>query len=141
MKLGITAKLFLTMLTVGALCAIATGAATLYSFNRGFLGYMNTLGIERLEALAPVVADAYAEHGGWEFLDESRRAWVRLLYSARAATSDPLGDDEPRGRVISQSDLTGVALRVGLLDANREHVAGNPQAAVSEITQIGRAHV
>lgn len=135
MKLGITAKLFLTMLTVGALCAIATGAATLYSFNRGFLGYMNTLGIERLEALAPVVADAYAEHGGWEFLDESRRAWVRLLYSARAATSDPLGDDEPRGRVISQSDLTGVALRVGLLDANREHVAGNPQAAVSEITR------
>lgn len=135
MKLRITAKLFLTMLMVGALCAIATGAATLYSFNRGFLGYMNTLGIERLEALVPVVADAYAEHGGWEFLGDSRRAWVRLLYSARAATNDPLEDDEPRGRVFSESDLTGVALRVALLDANREHVAGNPQAAASEITR------
>ncbi|HLT91176.1 MAG TPA: ATP-binding protein [Woeseiaceae bacterium] len=135
MKLGITAKLFLTLLTVGTLCAVATGAATLYSFNRGFLGYMNSLGVERLEALVPVVAEAYAEHGGWEFLEGNRRAWGRLLFSARVAPDDALEDGEPRGPTFSESDLTGVALRVALLDAAREYVAGNPEAAASEITR------
>src|SRR5690606_9213373 len=46
-----------------------------------------------------------------------------------------LEDGEPRGPTFSESDLTGVALRVALLDAAREYVAGNPEAAASEITR------
>jgi two-component system sensor histidine kinase BaeS len=133
-KLRITAKLFLAVLLVGVLCAVAMGAATYYSFNRGFLGYLNALGVERLEALVPVVADAYAEHGGWEFLEDNRRAWGRLLFGRRDAQEGP-EPPEPRERVFTESDLTGVALRVALLDANRQYVAGNPQAVASEITR------
>src|SRR5690606_35289175 len=89
---------------------------------------------ERLEALVPVVATAYAEHGSWEFLEDNRRAWGRLLFGRRDA-EDAAEPGEPRERVVSESDLTGVALRVALLDANRELVAGNPQAAASEVTR------
>jgi two-component system sensor histidine kinase BaeS len=133
-KLKITAKLFLAVLLVGALCVVAMGAATLYSFNRGFLGYLNTLGEERLEELVPVAASAYAEHRGWEFLERDRRAWLRLLFANRSDAEDSAPGERGR-RVFTPSDLTGVYLRVGLLDAEREYVAGNPQAAASEITR------
>ena len=132
MKLKITAKLFLALLLVGVLCAVAMGAATLYSFNRGFLGYLNTLGVERLEELVPAAASAYAEHGGWEFLEEDRRAWIRLLFARRNAGDAPRSGAR-RERVFSDSDLTGVSLRIGLLDANWQHVAGNREAAESRI--------
>ncbi len=131
MKLKITAKLFLAVLCVGALSAVAMGAATLYSFNQGFLGYLNTLGVQRLEALVPEAAAAYVEHGGWDHVRESRRAWARLLFS-RDTEGEP---EAASGRVFSDSDLTGVALRVALLDADREYVAGNREAATSEVTR------
>lgn len=130
-KLKITARLFLAVLCVGALCAVAMGAATLYSFNRGFLGYLNALGVERLEELAPVTAEAYAENGGWEFLRGNRRAWVRLLFAVRG---NPDAMDSG-SRLYSDSALTGVSLRVGLMDADREYVAGHPDAAGSNITR------
>lgn len=134
MKLKITAKLFLAVLCVAALSTVAMGAATLYSFNRGFLGYLNTLGVQRLEALAPEAAAAYIENGGWEFLEESRREWRRLLFAARMA-DDGLEEEQRRTRAFSDSDLTGVSLRIGLVDAGRDYVAGNPRAAASEITR------
>lgn len=133
MKLKITAKLFLAVLCVGALSAVAMGAATLYSFNQGFLGYLNTLGVQRLEALVPEAAAAYVRHDGWDRLSESRRAWAHLLFSRdRDDGEEPEAANE---RVFSDSDLTGVALRVALLDADRQYVAGNPQAATSEVTR------
>lgn len=134
MKLNVTAKLFLAVLCVGALCALAMGTVTLYSFNRGFIGYLNDQGAQRLEELVPEFAAAYIEHGSWNFLRESRRAWVRLIMPARPAEPGA-GGNPPAPGFFTDSELTGVGLRVALRDANGEYVAGNLEAREDAITR------
>lgn len=126
MRLGFTWKLFLALLATSMLAVLATSIAARVSFVRGFLGYLNEQGIEHIEGLVPGMAAAYEQHGSWTFLHHNPRAWFRLLLGG---TAPPHGDTTSaafRGR-ISESDLTGVSLRVALLDAHHQLVIGNPE--------------
>ncbi len=126
MRLGITWKLFLALLATSMLAVLATSIAARVSFVRGFLGYLNEQGIEHIEGLVPGMAAAYERHGSWSFLRHHPRAWFRLLLGG---AEPPHGADTApgfRGR-ITESDLTGVSLRVALLDAHRRLVIGNPE--------------
>src|SRR3954465_1408237 len=122
MKPGITAKLFIAVLATGILITLAMGVAAHISFTRGFLGYLNEQGVERAESLLPALTTAYKEHGNWDFLRRNPRAWFELIRSARAAQPD---DTMPPGN-LPEPDLTGVNLRVTLLDADRRVVIGQP---------------
>jgi two-component system, OmpR family, sensor histidine kinase BaeS len=128
MRLGITWKLFLALLATSMLAVLATSIAARVSFVRGFLGYLNEQGIEHIESLLPGMASAYEEHGSWEFLRHNPRAWFTLLLGG---SEPPHGADSTaafRGR-ITESDLTGVSLRVALLDAQHRLVIGNPEVS------------
>ncbi len=124
MKLGITSKLFFALLATSMLAVLATSIAARVSFVRGFLGYLNEQGVERIESLVPSLANAYEQHGSWDFLRHNPRAWFSLLLgrSAELHGVDPASVSRDR---ISESDLTGVSLRVALLDADRRLVTGN----------------
>jgi two-component system, OmpR family, sensor histidine kinase BaeS len=124
MRLGITSKLFLALLATSMLAVLATSIAARVSFVRGFLGYLNEQGIERIESLVPSLATAYERHGSWDFVRHNPRAWFSLLLggSGEVRGADPAS----ASRRISESDLTGVSLRVALLDADRRLVTGNP---------------
>jgi two-component system sensor histidine kinase BaeS len=92
------------------------------SFTEGFLGYLNQQEEQRMEALQPTLANAYVKHGNsWDFVRGDRRQWFELIR--------PPGTP-PRGRgtrpLPPESDLTGLLLRVGLLDAQKQLVIGNP---------------
>lgn len=144
MKLGITLRLFLAVLATNVLVAVAMGASTRYSFTRDFLGYINEQGIERIDGLVPVMATAYTEHGGWNFLRGNPRQWFRLIRSRPASDEstppqisrrpvDRTGDDtadDPEQRMIIVSDLTGVLRRITLVDAERRFVVGNPEPSL-----------
>jgi len=122
MKLGITGKLFLAVLATSVLVTLAMGLAAHVSFTRGFLGYLNDQGVERAESLLPVLANAYKQHGNWDFLRGNRRAWFELMRAAR----NPQADDGLPPDTLPEPDLTGVGLRVTLLDADRHVVIGQP---------------
>jgi len=129
MKLGITTKLFLALLVTSVLAVLATSIAVRVSFLRGFIGYLNEQGIERIEGMVPTLAAAYAQHGSWEFLHNNPRAWFTLLASgsvppARAGNESDHTASSTFGR-FPESELTGVSLRMAVLDAERRLVVGN----------------
>jgi two-component system sensor histidine kinase BaeS len=132
MKFGITAKLFFTIVATSVLIAIAVGAAARFNFSRGFLGYLNDQGVERMEGLLPTLAAAYGEQGNWDFIRDNPRAWFHLL---RPAAPDASGDtaSPPRPRVFPNSDLTGFGLRLALLDEQRRFVVGNTEVGADAI--------
>jgi two-component system sensor histidine kinase BaeS len=126
MRLGITPRLFLAVLATSALVVVAMGVSTRIAFTRGFIGYLNEQGIQRIESLVPSLAAAHAEHGSWDFLRGKPGVWFRLI-RPRPADADP---DAPL-TVFPESDLTGVHLRLALLDDRRRWVIGNPEAGTS----------
>lgn len=144
---GITSKLFLSILLSCALVAIAVAAGMRSSFTQGFLGYLNEQELQRIEVLAPNLAQAYQEEGSWDFLRDNPRAWYGLLRGqphsrlhregrrdAGAQRSGRTGERPPLP-ALPESDLTGLQLRISLLDRDRQHIVGNPHSRSDAITR------
>lgn len=139
----------------------ATGAAVIgmflimqWSIGRGFLTYVNTIEKERMERLSEVLEQAYALNGSWDFLKDRPATWFRIL----AATvpremPDPERPDR-RGREQWQDGAADrharrfanhsaagfpprfahrFEMRVLLLDARRQRVAGPPGTPEREV--------
>ena len=123
-----TLKLFIALLAMSVLVAAAMGAAARLSFTRGFLGYLNEVGVQRMQRLAPRLADEYREYGGWDHLRHSRRDWFRLMR--------PSSDDSgPPDTADLLPELTGANFRLGLLDADGQSVAGFPELTADALRQ------
>ncbi len=91
MKIGITAKLFLAVLATAVLAVVAMGAASRWNFERGFVGYLNEQGVERLDSVLPNAVAAYRQNGSWDFLRDnpapgSRSCGPRLPPRASASS-------------------------------------------------------
>lgn len=68
MNIRIQYKLFLAMLAVACGVVACMFLVMRWSFNRGFLDYVNKADLERVESLAEVLEEAYAGEGSWKFL-------------------------------------------------------------------------
>jgi two-component system sensor histidine kinase BaeS len=131
MKPGITSKLFLAILISCAVVAVAMATAMRYSFNQGFLGYLNEQEAQRVESLRPTLAKAYQEHGGWEFLRDKPRLWFSLIRPPGMPVADEGGVAVKQRPAPPESDLTGLNLRVSLLDEQKKLVIGNPRVSAA----------
>jgi len=104
-------------------------AAVRYSFQYGFLDYINRVEVERLDALAETLAKEYDSQGDWRFIKYKRGIWHRLIISHLRSTKGGLFKLE--NFEISEEeqslDLTDLGLRLALLNAEKEFVAGNRQ--------------
>ncbi|MBP2675190.1 MAG: sensor histidine kinase [Deltaproteobacteria bacterium] len=89
MKIRIQHKMFLAMLVAAAAVVLCMFLVMRWSFDRGFLRYVHALDIERLEAAAGKLEEAYAEKGSWQFLRDDPRQLRRLMRGSPA--------DRPRG--------------------------------------------
>lgn len=121
MKIGITRKLFLAVLATVIFAVMVVGMATRWSFTRGFLGYLNELAVERMEFVTARVGQAYAQQGNWDFMRDKPDAWFGLL---RPVVGQELAAGALPGSHLPTSDLTGAFLRLGLVDAQQQWVAG-----------------
>lgn len=119
----ISTRLFLAVLATAVLMVGLVGGITRWNFERGFLGYLNELGDERMAYVQPRLEEAYAAKGSWEFLREEPRRWFHLLRPVPGQEL-PLDADPRRGSMMLPSDLTGAMPRMGLLDAQNQWVAG-----------------
>jgi two-component system sensor histidine kinase BaeS len=123
MKIGLSTKLFAAVLIPSVLVVAVVSGATRWNFERGFIGYLNGLAAERMDFVVPRLAAAYAQHGNWDFLRDDRRAWFDLLRPV-AGQELPVGQPATHPPTPLPSDLTGAALRLGLLDEEEQWVTG-----------------
>jgi two-component system sensor histidine kinase BaeS len=142
MKISITTKLFLAVLATAVLAVVAMGAASRWNFERGFLGYLNEQEAQRLDTLQPRLAAAYRQHGSWDFLRDSPKTWFDLLGPRVAGTRQ---ESESAGAGLQgqpDPDLTGLNLRVSLLDDRRRLIIGSfrigPPSSLRAIVVDGR---
>jgi two-component system, OmpR family, sensor histidine kinase BaeS len=78
MALGVTSKLFIAVLVTNIVTAIAVGLGVRTAFVSGFESYIQEREEQRLTRLSSVLANAYRDKGGWEFLKGSDEAWTQL---------------------------------------------------------------
>lgn len=125
LKLGITARLFLSLLIVSMLTAVGVGIGTRWSFQRGFQGYLNVAESRRMEAMADELATAYRAHGSWDFINGKRDAWERYTgaIGRERATAPHAGGESIYDAVPGKAPR-----RLGLYDADGAYLAGNRQA-------------
>ncbi len=124
MKSSVTTKLFIAIFASSLLTAVAMGVASRISFTEGFLGYLNDQGRSRMTAVIPTLAKAYREHGNWDFLRDNPRVWFRMIRGPRPDADPNLPGDQG---LPADFEMTGLNLRVAVLDAQRHLVIGYPQ--------------
>lgn len=127
MRLGITAKLFLAILLTCVLASVAMLGAMRFSFQHGFLRYLNEQEEQRVEAVLPKLIEAYRQNGSWEFLRDSPRVWFSLIRPEGMPHPDHRQGHDGKMFVMPESELTGIMMRFSLLDAEKQLVIGNPK--------------
>lgn len=132
MKIGITHRLFLSILVATSLAILCIFLIMQWSINRGFIQYLNTLDQGRLEQMSGRLERAYAEHESWEFLREDPRRWIMQLMADRP--DDDIASRRPKeqGDVRHLPPPGGPRWRIIILDAGRKPLFGNP-AEVAEV--------
>ncbi|MDL2267553.1 HAMP domain-containing protein [Desulfovibrio sp. OttesenSCG-928-G15] len=78
-KAGITAKLFMAILSVCALTALAMGLITRITFQQGFADYLVELEQNRVALLAAELEEEYAIHGNWGFVRDQKN-WRKFIF-------------------------------------------------------------
>lgn len=151
MSLRLWHRLFLAFASVSVVALAVFAALQGRSLQEGFLGYVNRLERERLQAASTHLSDAYARHGDWRFLRGDTPRLLRLLSldtpfgeppagppaQPPGPGSDPAGFPPPppgpprdRRPFPPPRYAPGIGIdlrpRLLLLDAQGEVVAGNP---------------
>ncbi len=149
-------KLFLTLFLTSMTVSVALFVFLQWSFDRGFLNYLNNQEVEYLQSLARVLAEEYESEGDWKFLSQNPHYW----FSLQAKTQHhqyprgpkphppfPQGDRIAGGRGMRlpppHLNTGGIGPRLGLLNADREKIVGGPhplpeEQALHSITSNGK---
>ncbi len=83
MKIGITYRLFLSILGATSLAIVSLFLIMRWNIDRGFYEYLRNLEQSRLEQMVGSLEEAYGEHGNWQFLRDNPRFWVGVLLNSR----------------------------------------------------------
>ncbi len=83
MSLGIRSKLSLAFLFATAVTVIGMLLFVQWSFDEGFLKYVNTQNLQRLQALEDDVVEIYAESGDWQVFHRNPELWHTLMQRSR----------------------------------------------------------
>ena len=123
---GITIQLFIAVLAMAILVALAVGGAAQWNFQRRFMGYLNARAVERMEALVPRVRQAYIDHGSWAFLHEQSETWGRIIGVVPPNADGHLPRSMQEESRVNSADWMGSSRRMSLLDERGGHIIGFP---------------
>ncbi|TQV72682.1 HAMP domain-containing protein [Exilibacterium tricleocarpae] len=120
---SIKTRLFLILLSANALLALLTYAVVSWSFDRGFLDYLNRAERERLTPLIQALEDGHREHGDWQWLAENPRQWRQLMHRF---LFNRRGRTEREDKSADRRALPPLSFdpRLALLDADKRLIAG-----------------
>ena len=140
-RLTIQRKVFLATLALVAATALLLVLATRWNLEQGFARYTASVEIARLGWLVDNVESAYAERGGWEFLQEDPQAWRRLHRPSNRGEPGLMGGPRepgsppppqfrpprpPRPGQAPANDLFNIGPRLALFDLAGHQLAGHP---------------
>lgn len=83
MKIGITYRLFLSILAATGLAILSLFLIMRWSIDRGFYQYLSELDQSRLAQMTSSLEQGYAEHRNWDFLRDNTKLWIGLLPKER----------------------------------------------------------
>ena len=104
MRIGIGQRIFLGFLLTALLVLGLTTGITRWSFDRGFLNYVNESEAEALRYYAIRLAGAYGDEGGWESVGRDRDRWLELMAPPGTTSTGP----SPQ-RALASHDGTAVS--------------------------------
>jgi len=129
MRLTIRYKLFIALLAAIALVIVVALGLTRWSFNRGFIDYVNAFETQRLDAVAAELADIWVAAGSFDELTDNDRRW-RDLMDEQMGRADPrggprFGDGPPPRRGSPRDGADGPGNELPRTDAQRDR-RGSP---------------
>ena len=130
-KIKIKYKLFLILLLSSFFVATGMFLYMQWSFDRGFLDYVNSRDIVHLEKLADKLTRAYGKHGNWQFLRGNQTLWHQIMRDVkRVPVHDrfPGLSDRTAPSVKERQrpkDPRSVGPRLVVFDADKKKVIGN----------------
>jgi len=119
-------KLFLAIAGTIAGLTLVTYLVFTWTFERGFVQYVNRADEARLELMTDRLADAYGREGGWASIAADGERWMAMSRDALGLPSSA----EPGER--RELPLT-IDPRLLLLDADRAMLIGRPEAAAGAV--------
>lgn len=90
MRLSVGHKLFLMLLVITGLVVIGMAIFMSWSFERGFINYVEARKQERINDFVGRLEEYYVEHGHWRDLQQDKAEWLRLIFS-----DEPHDKDNP----------------------------------------------
>jgi len=94
-NIGIKYKLFLVITLVCATVAAGIFFLMQWSFDRGFLNYVNKSEISVFEQVLSGITDEYSLHGSWDFLADEPRLWHDIILDAMPHSEQFTADRPP----------------------------------------------
>ena len=133
MRIGIGQKIFLGFLLAALVVLALTTGVTRWSFERGFLNYVNENEAEAIRYFALRLSEVYREEGGWESVGRDRDRWLELMAPPGSTRPGDLPGRSIRGRIVPSHDGTAVSRdplaispRISVLDAAGNRLFGPP---------------
>jgi two-component system sensor histidine kinase BaeS len=139
MKIRIQHKLFLAMLAAAGAVVLSMYLVMRWSFDRNFLKYSHTVDLERLEAVAGKLEEAYAGEGSWRFLSEDPQRLRALLWDSPGMMPRGPGGRRGMGMGMGMGPMRDMPpgpatepggrflRRIVLLDGDKNPVFGPPR--------------
>ena len=110
MNFGIKYKLLVTFFAATVAVVGCMLFLMYWSFERGFLQYVNTVEQEVHDNLITSLVDAYKKQAGWEFLLDNRQLWRELQISSMLKSDSVrkhLGRSADSAKLLQAPDLGG----------------------------------
>ncbi|MDD2308102.1 MAG: ATP-binding protein [Desulfuromonadaceae bacterium] len=121
MKIGVTHKLFLIILTAAGLAVVSSALIMQWSLSRGFLKFINAMEKTGISRLAVELEKSYRTEQSWEFLRRDPARWRQLVAaSLPEAPPPPEGFDGGKPRPLPPHLARHFGQRLFLLDADRK---------------------
>jgi two-component system, OmpR family, sensor histidine kinase BaeS len=79
MNLRLWQRLFLTFAALSSIALAGFVAWQQQAFRRGFLAYVDEAALERMQPVIDSLAEAYSEHGNWNFLNNNAKRFTELI--------------------------------------------------------------
>ncbi len=145
-------KLFVAIAGANAILALAAYLVFSWSFDQGFVEYLNRADEARLQPLVVRLADGYEKEGNWDWLAKDRRRWFDLMRemfgtSRPVRRSDDVAPAAPpaAGATPTPDPLLTIDPRLLLFDAQRQLLVGREEmareAVLKPIPRPGSAEV
>lgn len=116
MRFNLFLKLFLAMLISSIVVVLAMGFAVRWSFERGFVNYIEEREQQRMQSLSQLLIEDYIDsNSSWDFIRKNRSQWWRALRSTTQGQLEGSHTTQHRSQTLP---------RTALLDEKGKLIAG-----------------